>query len=57
MFPQPPAGYTIAYHEARHLLVAFHATLPTLYLDEQGMQWRVLDQHVSEVHPAQERSS
>lgn len=54
--PALPEGYTWALAKKRNLLLGYHATEPILYLDEDSMEWRVLDHHVSEVHPAQDPS-
>lgn len=55
--PALPEGYTWALAANTNLLLGIHATRPVLYLDETAMEWRVLDRHVSEVHPAQEGST
>lgn len=50
--PPPPPGYEYSLAKKCNLICAFHPQRPVLYLDEQTMQWRELDRHVSEVHPA-----
>lgn len=55
--PALPEGYTWALSMNTNRLLGFHATKPVLYLDEAAMEWRVLDRHVSQVHPAQESST
>jgi hypothetical protein len=57
MFPYPPDGYRVTLANLQNLLLALHSTEPTLYLDEATMAWLVLDQHVSQVHDAQEPSA
>ena len=55
--PPLPVGYVMSYHPRRNLLLGFHTQQPTLYLDEKTMEWRELDRHVAEVHPAQSPST
>ena len=51
--PPLPEGYTYSLTKQRNLLLAYHLQRPVLYWDEQAREWRELDRHVSEVHPAQ----
>lgn len=50
----PPCmpGYVFTLSADGRLILALHKAQPTLYLDQASMKWRVLDRHVSEVHPA-----
>jgi hypothetical protein len=32
-----------------NLIIATHPKLPPLYLDEDAMQWRVLDRHIRDL--------
>ena len=57
MIPALPEGYTWALAMKSNILLGFHKTEPTLYLDEEAMVWRVLDRPISEVHPAQDSST
>ena len=55
--PALPPGYEFSLAKQRNLLLAYHREKPVLYYDEQAREWRELDRHVSEVHPAQEPST
>ncbi len=55
--PLPPPGYEYSLAKKQNIICAFHPRQPILYLDEKTMTWQVLDRHVSEVHPAQDRST
>lgn len=50
--PPLPPGYdsrTAYALSSRNVLVATHPYLPPLYLDEEAMQWRVLDRNITEI--------
>lgn len=49
--PRLDQGYKLTLAPGNRV-VAYHATLPLLYLDESRMQWCVLDRHISEVRDA-----
>lgn len=51
LIPALPDGYKLTLAPG-NVVVAVHATLPTLYLDESLMGWCVLDKHISEVRDA-----
>ena len=40
-----------------NIVVLAHPALPVVYLDEARMEWRVLDCHVADVHPAHDPST
>lgn len=56
-FPVLPPGYVFSLAKKQNVICGFHPQRPILYLDETTMQWRELDRHVSEVHPAQNPST
>lgn len=47
--PALPEGYTFSLAKRQNLLLGYHATQPVLYLDEDAMEWRVLDRAVGDI--------
>jgi hypothetical protein len=47
--PPLPPGYVFSLAKRQNLLLGYHLVEPILYLDEDAMQWRVLDQHIRDL--------